>query len=171
VLIAPNGVAKFMLAGLMSASTAWALSSVPDYGIRGIDSLCVHYTVLDGTPVPEGESAVATDSVRELVRLGVPAAHSDHCPTSATSADLFLSVQGTPSASGKLWAYVVTLELVQKGRIERDPGRKLDSGVITYSNAAVGLATVERLPTAVSGTTLVLTKGFGMLFHDQSSRR
>ena len=159
-----------LLAALVLPTIVWALSLTPEHGIRGITTFCVQYVVLDETPVLENASGVESDSVRELRRLGVPADTFDHCSMSATSAQLFLSVRGTPSSSGKLWAYVVTVELLQVAKLDRDPTLKLDSGVVTYSNAVVGLASVEHLPVAVSKTVVDLTRAFGKLVRDEKGR-
>jgi hypothetical protein len=163
--------AAVLFAALVSPTIAWALSLTPEHGIRGISTFCVNYVVLDDTPVPEGESAIEKDSVRELRRLGVAAEPFDRCSMSASSASVFLSVRGTPSSSGKLWAYVVTLELVQSGKLDRDPSLKLDSGVTTYSTAVVGLASADQLTVAISKTAVELARGFGKLVRSEQSRK
>ena len=159
-----------ILVVLLMPTIALAESLTPEHGVRGISTFCVQYVVLDETPVPESESGVEGDSVRELRRLGLAADTFDRCSASATSAQLFLSVRGTPSSSGKLWAYAVTLELLQVGTLDRDPTLKLDSGVVTYSNVVVGLAGVDHLSAAVAKTAVDLAKSFGKLVRDEQSR-
>ena len=149
----------------------WAISYAPNAGTRGLERLCVHFYVLDETPVSEFDSGIAADLVGQLAELGLPAVDFTRCSQpSSTSGDLLITVRGAPSASGKFWAYDVSLELMQQATLDRDPTQKLSSGVATYRNVTVGVATKEQLTKAVRTAGLELARSFAQLYWTENPK-
>lgn len=160
-------------AAIMIGSThaGWALSEVPNAGTRGLERLCVEFSVLDETPVSEFDSGIGPEVIRQLAQLGLPAVDFTGCTQRlAESGDLFVTVRGAPSASGTFWAYDVSLELLQHATLDRDPTQQLTSGVPTYRNVTVGLAATHKLEGAIRTAAVGLARSFAQIYQRENTR-
>ena len=128
--------------------------------------------MLDETPVPEFESGIAADIIEQAAELGLPAVDFKRCGEQlSASGDLLITVRGAPSESGAFWAYDVSLELMQRATLDRDPAQKLSSGVATYRNVRVGVAATEHLTRAVRTAALDLARSFAQLYRTENTKR
>jgi hypothetical protein len=149
---------------------ASATSVVPNKGTRGIAAVCLYVDVLDETPVPDPWPELEQECRQQLEKGGVQTVEINSCFQSKNNAALFLSVSGVPSASGKLWAYAVHLELSQDVTLRRDLSQTLDSGAVTSSSLKVGLAATDRLAASVRAAALDLVKGFSGLYRAENRK-
>jgi hypothetical protein len=153
-----------------SVTSGETLTESPKAGSRGLRQLCVHFYVLDETPVSEFDSGIRPQVTEQLARLGVPAVDFTECDRSVPAlGSLFITARGAPSASGKFWAYTVSLELAQDATLDRDPTQKLT--VTTYQNAVVGVAAMDRLAEALRSASLELTRSFADVYRTENAPR
>jgi hypothetical protein len=164
-------VVRFVLVAAFSSGVPILATSVlPDKGTRGIAAVCVEFHVLDETPVLEPWPELEQEFRQQLENGGVRTVDVDVCDRSRSNATLFLSVSGIRSASGKLWAYAVHLELSQAVTLRRDPSQTLDDGV-TLSSLKLGLASTERVATSVRADAIALAKSFSKFYRFENRKR
>ena len=155
---------------LVGATRSLALSLIPVYGLRGLDSVSMEFLVLDDTPVPETESDIPAAVTAALTRAGVRVLASDECHASRSCANIYIYVRGAPGSSGQTWAYVVDLELTQAATLTRDPKLDIGGELTTYRQSRVGLARRDRLHDAVKAVAIDLSRGLAQVIRLENTK-
>jgi hypothetical protein len=143
---------------------------LPGSGLGGLDAVSVQIFVMDDTPVPHAAPELLAAVSSTLSAAGVRVMSGDECGNSATCANTYLRVSGARGATGRAWAYMVELDLLQGVTLNRDPKTNMSADLATFHMAKVGLAASEHVPEAVRASAVSLAQQLGYAFKRENKR-
>ena len=155
-----------VLLATASLSALTATSFTPDRGFRGITSVCVRVETLDlDFPTDTLEEELA----KRLTTAGVPTVAPDDCFKSVDQAAVVVWLKGSPSSSGRLYAYEVDISLQQGVALLRDPSYHVDNAT-TWENWKIGLCQSAALNTELRARAIELIDMFADIYKGEHLR-